>query len=493
MLPLANIVRDSGATVGGSDRALDQGRLGAKFEWLESLGISLHKQDGSGLTSGKQILIASAAIEDSVPDIAKGIELGCARMTRAELLAELFNAAPRSIAVGGTSGKSTVTGMIGWILTDAGMDPTIMNGGVMKNFVADDAPFASARVGKGNVFVSEVDESDGSIALFTPEVAVLNNVSLDHKSLEELRTLFGDFAKGAKTAIWNADDIESVALMAALPTPLPLAGGAGGGPEGEAGKEYAARDNETSPTPNPSRTRDGDIAPRRISFGFTDRADIRATDVIDLPLGSRFTLNANGEAWPVTLQVPGRHNIANALAAIAAAMAVGVHVPQAIHAMERFTGLARRFDIVGIAGGITVIDDFGHNPDKTAATLATLKAFPGRVIAFFQPHGYGPIRVMGQELAAVFAAKLGRDDHLILCDPVYFGGTVDRSLGSQSITDAVLAAGRKAEHIPTREACGDRIVELAQAGDRIVIMGARDDTLSAFAADVLGRLVKASV
>ncbi len=195
MLPLANIVRDSGATVGGSDRALDQGRLGAKFEWLQSLGISLHKQDGSGLTSGDQILIASAAIEDSVPDIAKGIELGCPRMTRAELLAELFNAAPRSIAVGGTSGKSTVTGMIGWILTDAGMDPTIMNGGVMKNFVADDAPFASARVGKGDVFVSEVDESDGSIALFTPEVAVLNNVSLDHKSLEELRTLFGDFAQ----------------------------------------------------------------------------------------------------------------------------------------------------------------------------------------------------------------------------------------------------------------------------------------------------------
>jgi UDP-N-acetylmuramate--alanine ligase len=168
-------------------------------------------------------------------------------------------------------------------------------------------------------------------------------------------------------------------------------------------------------------------------------------------------------------------------------------VPQAIHAMERFTGLARRFDIVGIAGGITVIDDFGHNPDKTAATLATLKAFPGRVIAFFQPHGYGPIRVMGQELAGVFAKMLGRDDHLILCDPVYFGGTVDRSLGSQSITDAVLAAGRKAEHIAAREDCGDRIVELAQPGDRIVIMGARDDTLSGFAADVLGRLVKASV
>jgi UDP-N-acetylmuramate--alanine ligase len=446
MLPLANIVRDAGATVAGSDRALDQGRLGAKFEWLQSLGIDLFAQDGSGLISGDQILIASAAIEDSVSDVAKANALGCARMTRAELLADLFNNAPRSVAVGGTSGKSTVTGMIGWILTDAGLDPTIMNGAVMKNFVADDAPFASARVGQGDVFVSEVDESDGSIALFTPEVAVLNNVSLDHKSLEELRQLFGDFAKKAKTSVWNADDAETVALI----EPLALAGA--------------------------------------ISFGFSARADFRATDIVDLPLGSRFTLHAMGDTHDVALIVPGRHNIANALAAIAAATALGVTVAQAVRAIERFNGLARRFDIVGTANDITVIDDFGHNPDKIAATLATLKAFPGRIIAFFQPHGYGPIRVMGAELAGVFADMLGKDDHLILCDPVYFGGTVDKSVGSQSITDAVTAAGQNAEYIAAREDCGNRMVDLAVPGDRIVIMGARDDTLSAFAADILARL-----
>jgi UDP-N-acetylmuramate--alanine ligase len=446
MLPLANIVRDAGATVAGSDRALDQGRLGAKFEWLQSLGIDLFAQDGSGLVSGDQILIASAAIEDSVPDVAKANALGCARMTRAELLADLFNNAPRSVAVGGTSGKSTVTGMIGWILTDAGLDPTIMNGAVMKNFVADDAPFASARVGQGGVFVSEVDESDGSIALFTPEVAVLNNVSLDHKSLEELRQLFGDFAKKAKTSVWNADDAETVALV----EPLALAGA--------------------------------------ISFGFAAQADFRATDIVDLPLGSRFTLHAMGDTHDVALIVPGRHNIANALAAIAAATALGVTVAKAVRAIERFNGLARRFDIVGTANDITVIDDFGHNPDKIAATLATLKAFPGRIIAFFQPHGYGPIRVMGAELAGVFADMLGKDDHLILCDPVYFGGTVDKSIGSQSITDAVTAAGQNAEYIPAREDCRNRMVDLAQPGDRIVIMGARDDTLSAFAADILARL-----
>ncbi|MEY3635307.1 MAG: hypothetical protein RLZZ61_1717 [Pseudomonadota bacterium] len=446
MLPLANIVRDAGANVAGSDRALDQGRLGPKFAWLQSLGIDLFPQDGSGLMNGDQILIASAAIEDSVPDIAKANALGCARMTRAELLANLFNTAPRSVAIGGTSGKSTVTGMIGWILTDAGLDPTIMNGAVMKNFVADNAPFASARVGQGDVFVSEVDESDGSIALFTPEVAVLNNVSLDHKSLEELRQLFGDFARKAKVCVWNADDTETAALVA----PMTLASA--------------------------------------VSFGFSADADFRASDITDLPLGSGFTLHALGEAYPVTLIVPGRHNIANALAAIAASFALGVSVVQAVQSVESFSGLARRFDIVGTAHDITVIDDFGHNPDKIAATLATLKAFPGRVIAFFQPHGYGPIRVMGAELAGVFADKLGADDYLLLCDPVYFGGTVDKSIGSQSITDAVANAGRNAQYIPIREDCGNRIIELARPSDRIVIMGARDDTLSTFATDILQRL-----
>ena len=116
-------------------------------------------------------------------------------MRRAELLAQLFNAAPQSIAVGGTSGKSTTTGMIGWILHHAGRDPTIMNGAVMKNFITPEIPFASAVVGGGDAFVSEVDESDGSIALFNPRIAVLNNISLDHKSMDELRALFGDFVR----------------------------------------------------------------------------------------------------------------------------------------------------------------------------------------------------------------------------------------------------------------------------------------------------------
>ena len=162
---------------------------------------------------------------------------------------------------------------------------------------------------------------------------------------------------------------------------------------------------------------------------------------------------------------------------------------EAVAALASFTGLARRFDIVGTSpSGVTVIDDFGHNPDKVAATLATLKAHPGRVIAFFQPHGYGPLRQMGEELARTFARGLGPDDRLLLCDPVYFGGTVDRSVGSEWIVELVNASGGSAEYLAARADCAARIVALAQPGDRVVIMGARDDTLTLFAKDLLASL-----
>src|SRR3954468_4134842 len=206
MLPLALLLRAAGAEVAGSDRSRDQGRSPDKFAYLERQGIALFPQDGSGLASPDQVLVASAAIEEDVPDVAAALRVGAARTTRAELLARLFNAAPVSIGIAGTSGKSTVTGMIAWILTRAGRDPTVMNGAVMKNYVTPDAPYASALVGQGEAFVSEVDESDGSIARYGPAVAVVNNVALDHKSMEELRALFAGFVDKSKMAVLNLDN-----------------------------------------------------------------------------------------------------------------------------------------------------------------------------------------------------------------------------------------------------------------------------------------------
>ena len=448
MLPLASIVRARGAEVEGSDRSLDQGRLADKFAFLERLGIRLHPQDGSGMRSADQLLVTSAAIEETVPDVQAARRLGAEQITRPQLLALLFNEAPVSIAVGGTSGKSTTTGMIGWILHEAGRHPTVMNGAVMKNFTTADTPFASALVGDGDAFVSEVDESDGSIALYAPRIAVLNNITLDHKSMDELRHLFLSFVGKAETAVLNVDD-EETRLLAAQVDPA-----------------------------------------RLVRYGFSDQADLRGTNIVEEPLAIRFdvTDKRQGETVPVRLAVPGRHNAANALAAIAAAQAAGVDLERAAAAIAGFKGLRRRFEVVGTRNGISVIDDFGHNPDKIAATLDTLHAFPGRVLAFFQPHGYGPLRTMRQELIDGFATRLAADDVLIMPDPVYFGGTVDRSVGSAEIVAGIRAAGRNAEHIPERAQCAERLRALARPGDRIIVMGARDDTLTQFAADLLASL-----
>jgi UDP-N-acetylmuramate--alanine ligase len=206
-------------------------------------------------------------------------------------------------------------------------------------------------------------------------------------------------------------------------------------------------------------------------------------------LSARVADRASGAVCELRLGVPGRHNLSNALAAIAGAATAGIAVGDAVSALASFEGLARRFEVIGTSrSGVTVIDDFGHNPEKCRATLRTLKAHPGRVIAFFQPHGYGPLRQMGHELARTFADELGPDDITLMCDPVYFGGTVDRSEGSERIVALIEDHGGRAEYIATREGCGERIVALARPGDRIVVMGARDDTLSGFAKQLLTSL-----
>jgi UDP-N-acetylmuramate--alanine ligase len=444
MLPLACIVRATGAEVSGSDRALDAGRLAPKFDFLRRQGIRLFPQDGSGLQPG-DLLVTSAAVEENIPDVIRARELGLEHLTRPQLLARLLNAAGTSIAVGGTSGKSTVTGMIGWILHALGRLPTVMNGAVMKNFVSPDTPFASALVGDRDLFVSEVDESDGSIALYAPTIALLNNVSLDHKEMAELRQLFGGFLAASRHAVVNFDDPESRAIA------------------GTVGKV--------------------------LGFGFDhDAAQLKGSGLELHASGSHFRVETGSQQASVRLALPGRHNALNALGALAAVHLLGIDLAEAAGALSAFSGLKRRLETVGTAAGVTVIDDFAHNPDKIAATLATLATGEGRLLVMFQPHGYGPLAKMGEELAATFAGHLRPDDLLLLSDPVYQGGTVDRSRGSDWLAREVIRAGGNAEHLPGRPLIAERLLREARRGDRIAVLGARDDTLSEFAEELLRNL-----
>jgi UDP-N-acetylmuramate--alanine ligase len=452
MLPLALIVKAGGASVAGSDRALDQGRTAEKFDYLRRAGVALFPQDGSGLVCADQTLVVSAAVEETIPDVRAARRLGAPIVTRAELLARLFNAASTSVGVAGTSGKSTTTAMIGCILAAAGRDPTIVNGAVMKDFASADAPFASARVG-GGLFVAEVDESDGSIARFDATVAVVNNVAWDHKPLDELRGLFADYVAKARLAVLNLDNVETAAL---------------------------AR---------------GPAAGKAVTYSLSDPdADLTARALVPAPDGIGFEVfeRASGQAFAVRLRTPGRHNVANALAALAAARACGVGLAEGAAALAHFQGVKRRLEWVGEAGGVTVIDDFAHNPDKIAASLSTLHTFVGRLLVMFQPHGFGPLRLMRHAFVDAFAEGLGQDDVLILPDPAYYGGTTERAVTSADIAADIAARGVRAEAIADRAACGERLLALARPGDRIVVMGARDDTLSTFAQGLVARLGAAS-
>ena len=449
MTPLALIIQARGGRVEGSDRALDQGRNTERFDFLRARGVLLHPQDGSGVRRPGQIVVTSAAVEESIPDVQAARRIGASVTTRAKLLAQLFNRAGLSVGIAGTSGKSTTVGMIGWILDRDGKRPTIMNGADMNNYIAPGYPIASARIGDGDIFVSEVDESDGSIAQFEPQVAAVNNISLDHKSLDELRSLFRGFAAKARVAVLNLDNAETAALAAELKPAQVVT--------------YSLR-----------------AAP----------ANLLASAPVQSPTGIAFQLKArdSGEAADVTLKVPGLHNIANALAALGVAQACGVSLSEAAAHLGEFNGIRRRLEVVGTANGITVIDDFAHNPDKISATLKTLHAFPGRLLVMFQPHGYGPIRLMKDALVDCFVSGLRDEDVLSMPEPVYFGGTVDRSVSSRDVISEIERRGRKAFAFPDRSGCGDALVELAQPGDRIVIMGARDESLSQFARELLRRV-----
>lgn len=416
MLPLALIVQSLGGHVAGSDRSRDQGRTPEKFVWLEKRGFSLYPQDGSGVSDNISEVIVSTAVEADIPDVSTAREKDIPVTHRAALLARLFNAANTRVAIAGTSGKSTVTGMVAFILHEMEMRPTVMNGAVMRNFANFANPYASALVGGAEVFVTEADESDGSIALYEPDIAVVTNIALDHKKVEELQELFDAFCAKAKAVVINGDDPACAPLIAK----------------------------------------------------YKDKAIVYSVE----------------QANQLALQVPGRHNRSNAAAAIAVIKAMALDVNEARKIIGGFTGIKRRLETVGTADGVTVIDDFAHNPDKVLGSLGALKETPGRLLVLYQPHGYGMLKLTGSAMGKAFAHMMDAEDRLFITQPLYLGGTVDKSTGSDIIAQEV----PHSRIYQTKEKALPDLLSEAKAGDRIVIMGARDDTLSIYAADLLTAL-----
>ncbi|MBN8522187.1 MAG: UDP-N-acetylmuramate--alanine ligase [Alphaproteobacteria bacterium] len=444
MFPLALILKACGAIVSGSDRAYDQGKTPDKFGWMTSQGITLYPQDGSGVKDA-DVVIVSTAIEPTIPDVQMALSLSLPIQTRAELLSTLFNDSAVRIAVAGTSGKSTVTGMIGVMLKTLGYDPTVMNGAIFRNEISQN-PYATAMTGQGDIFVTESDESDGSISLYRPTVGVLTNISLDHKPMPELIDIFASYIDQCDQAVMNVDNV------------------------------YVSR-----------------LAGARVGQCLTfslrnPLADIYAHGISVKPDGLSCRVTVRGADIPLQLAVPGLHNLSNALAAMGVGVALGIDAEKICDALSQFQGVKRRLEIIGTSKNITVIDDFAHNPDKIIATLLTLKEFPGRIHIFFQPHGYGFLKLMASEIAQAFADHLDSSDHVYLVEPYYAGGTVDRQVTSAHLKDMMRELGVNTRLCEDRADVIKQIMVEIMPGDRVVVMGARDDTLSLFAQEILGQI-----
>ncbi len=432
MSALAQFQVMTGGKASGSDRAFDHGERASLRAQLERLGIAVMPQDGSGIGPDCAALVVSTAVEEQVADYARALEAGVPIVHRSELLAH-FVSAYRSIAVTGTSGKSTVTAMIYETLQGAGREPSVITGGDLPFLQAQGLP-GNACAGGSDLLVVEADESDGTLVRYAPALGVILNLQRDHREMAEVAAMFATLRARAREGlvVGDAENLDAFAGSA-------------------------------------------------LRFGFTPRADIRGEDVALDGSASRFRV---GETW-FELPVPGEHNVMNALAAIAACSFVGVPLDDMVEPLARFSGIGRRFQMVGRAGGIEVVDDFAHNAEKIAAAIRTARLRASRVLAVYQPHGYGPTRFLRRDFVATFARELAPEDRLFMLEVFYAGGTATRDFSAADIVAEIEAKGVGAEFAPSRDWLIARIAAEARAGDLVLVMGARDPSLTEFARSIL--------
>lgn len=441
MSAIAQVLRKQGHIVSGSDRNYDRKIAFDVFSKLLTQGITLHPQDGSGIHENTDYVVISSAIEEDNPDMKKSSVFHKKIIKRADLLAEMFN--PKyGIAIGGTNGKTTVSSMVGYILDYAGLSPTIIVGGYIKNFV-NNFHLGNAKTGTSDIISIEADESDGSIVLYTPRISVVTNVSKDHHTIEEISRMFVTLSQNTSdTLIFNAD----------------------------------------CPYLKTINFRHGHV----ITYGLNNNAVISAKDIVSTPFQSTFTVDGQ----PFEINLPGIYNISNALAAIAVARSLNISDDKTAAALRQFMGVQRRMDLIGEVDGVKVIDDYAHNPEKIMAALNAVKPGCKRVIAVFQPHGYGPTAFMMEEIINAFTNVLSSDDILFMPEIFYAGGTAKKNISSADIIKRVKGNGKNAFFIEKRDAIIPAIKKQVKRGDCILVMGARDNTLTEFCQKILPAIEK---
>jgi UDP-N-acetylmuramate--L-alanine ligase len=433
MSAIAGFMAEHGHIVVGSDRSFDRNPDHSIYKMLMSKGITIVPQNGSGIDSSFDFVVFSTAVEDNQPEVIKARKLGITMKTRPQYICEIV-AKFRTVAVTGTSGKSTTSGMLAFLMDKLGLEPNFIGGGRVKQFKTTSNP-GNSLVGSSDLLIVEACESDGSIIHYHPFYSIIANLGLDHNPIEKTAEMFESLSRNTKEmVIINADDNNLSCCRFDKP----------------------------------------------IRFSIDTKSEYRANTIEYQPFKTIFKLHGVN----FKLSLPGKHNLYNALSCIALLSEMRISLKDIAEALFAFSGLDRRFDIYLNNGKNLVIDDYAHNPHKVLCLMESIKKICQGICYIFQPHGFGPTRLMKQGYIDVFIKNLRKEDHLILLPIYYAGGTSLKDISSEDLLNGIKAAGKPVEVLHERSLLFNRLKEW----NNYVVFGARDESLAEFAREIALRL-----
>jgi UDP-N-acetylmuramate--alanine ligase len=439
MSAIAQYLAGTDKKVSGSDRYFTPDLINDTREKLEALGIKCFLQNGEGISPATDLVVVSTAVEDTVAEVQKAISLNIPVIRRSELLS-LIADSKKTIAIGGTSGKSTTCAMLFDILQYAGKNPSIISGAGLVSIMKE-GRIGNAKAGSGEWLVIEADESDGSIVQYKPEVGVLLNVDKDHKEMDALMEVFGEFRKNTRRLF-----VANLAHAGARQL-----------------SQNAAHDFSTNP-----------LFPAGFqASGFRQE-------------GLTIKFNINDVAF--ILNTVGKHNMENALAASAIACQLGVGLSTCAEALKSYEGIYRRHQVLGKKHGVWLIDDYAHNPVKCAVSIEACQDISPKVIAWFQPHGYGPTRFLRHDFVTEIGRVLRSDDEIWMSEIFYAGGTTTKDISASDLVNDLRTMGKPAFFEEDRNGFLEAVRPHLTADCVLLLMGARDPSLENFAKQVWEKL-----
>ncbi len=438
MSAIDQYLKGIGKEVSGSDRFFKANEPNDTKQKLEAEGIVCYPQNGEGITAATDLVVVSTAVEDTVIEVQKAKQLNIPIIRRSELLA-IIAASKKTIAVGGTSGKSTTSAMLFDILSFAGLQPSIISGAGLVSIMKS-GKIGNAKVGAGEWLVIEADESDGSIVQYKPEIGLLLNVEKDHKEMEVLMEVFGIFKNNSRRFIVNQSNPHARLLSQ------------------DVGQDF--------------------------SLNSEIHAGYNAANFRQNGLEISFTINDIN----FSLKVVGRHNMENAVAATAVANQLGVDLEVCSEALKSYQGIYRRHQVFGNKNGVWLIDDFAHNPVKCAAAIQACQPIAPKVVAWFQPHGYGPTKFLRNDFVEEIARVLRPEDEIWMSEIFYAGGTAEKDISAIDLINDLRAKQKHAFFKENREGLVATVKPHLTDNCVLLLMGARDPSLERFAHKVWSEL-----